>query len=402
MRKMYNKWAQVGRDCEEGVNIERLRRERLQKTREAMRSHGLGAMVVFTGYNVRYITGTAGAPFPNERYAVLPLEGEPMLFELGGDLRWIRDFAAPWLAGRISYSIPFGHALQFGREPAAKMLKMFVGDIKKALEANGVSREKVGFDFLSHAVVGALEDAKINYVEGVTCMDDARYVKTKDELQCLAIAASIVDACFYTMEQMLKPGVREWEVWAEMNKTAIRLGAESIIGSFASGGRTNPYCRFTISDRILAPGDLVIADVVLPYMGYFADFVRTMLVGDKPTSEQKALYRECYDSLSKAMNACKAGVGTDKVAEALPYGTFEDFSLNIAHGVGLNIHERPFTTHMFSKDYPIELKPNCYMAIETYAAKPGGADGVRLEEDFVVTETGYKTFSRYPFDERML
>ena len=401
MYKMYNKYGQFGKDYEEGINFQRLRSERLQKTREAMKRHGLGAMVVFNGENIRYITGIMGLPFPGRRYTVLPIEGEPVHFELGGDFRWVRDFGAPWMAGRVNYSIPVGGAQRFGPEGAKKSLELWVDGIKKVLKDAGVGQEKVGFDYLA-GLAGVLEDANIKYVDGWPCMYDARYVKTKDELQCLAIAASIADACFYTMEQMLKPGVREFEVWAEMNKTALTLGAESIIGSFASGGRTNPYCRIAITDKILGPGDLVIADVVLPYMGYYADFVRTMLVGDKPTTEQKALYREAYDSLSKTMNACKAGVGTDKVAEALPEGSFEDYSLNIAHGVGLSVHELPAVTHMFSKKYPIELKLNAYMAVETYAGKPGGGHGVRLEQDFLITETGYETFSRYPFDERML
>jgi Xaa-Pro aminopeptidase len=401
MYKNYNKYGQFGKDYEEGVNFQRLRSERLKKTREAMERHGLGAMVAFAGENIRYITGIMGLPFPGERYTVLPIGGEPIQFELGGDLRWVRDFGAPWMAGRVNYSIPIGDRHCFGHEGAAKSLELWVEGIKKVLKDCGVVHEKVGFDYLA-GLAGVLEDANIKYVDAWPCMYDARYIKTRDELQLLAIASTIADAGFHTMEQMIKPGVRECDVWAEMVKTMLSLGAEEVMGTFASGGRTNPYCRFVITDKILGPGDLIISDIVLQYMGYRTCVVRTMLVGDKPTSEQKALYREAYDSLLKTMNACKAGVGTDQVAKALPEGTWEDFSLNIAHGVGVSVHEPPFVTHMLSEKYPTELKLNAYMAVETYAGEPGGGHGVRLEQDFVITETGYETFSRYPFDERML
>ena len=401
MYRTYNKYSQFGKDYEEGVNFERLRKERLQKTRESMVKHNLGALIVFNGENIRYITGIAGLPFPGERYTILPIEGEPVHFEQGGDLRWVRDFGAPWMAGKVTYSIPIGNGHFFGPEGARKCMELWADGIKKVLKDCGVIHEKIGFDYMA-GLAGVLEEANIKYVDGWPCMYDARSLKTRDELQLLAIASTIADAGFHTMEQMIKPGVRECEVWAEMVKTMLALGADDVVGTFTSGGRTNPYCRIAKTDKILGPGDLVISDIVTRYMGYHTCAVRTMLVGNKPTSEQKALYKEAYDSMHKTMNVCKAGVGTDKVAEALPVGTWEDFSLNIAHGLGIGGHELPFVTHMFSKDYPMELKPNMYLAIETYAGKPGGGHGVRLEQDIVITETGYETFSRYPFDERML
>lgn len=401
MKKMYNKYGQFGRDYEEGVSFERLRKERLQKTREAMVRHGLGALVVFNGENIRYITGIAGLPFPGERYTVLPIEGEPVHFEQGGDLRWVRDFGAYWMKGRITYSIPIGDGHCFGPEGHAKSIELWAEGIKKVLKDFGITREKVGFDYMA-GLTGVLEEADISYTDGWPCMYDARSAKTRDELQLLAIASTIADAGFQTMKDMLKPGVRECEVWGEMHKTMLSLGADDVVGTFTSGGRTNPYCRFAKTDKIIGPGDLVISDIVTQYMGYHTCVVRTMLVGDKPTSEQKALYREAYDSMYRTIDACKAGAGTDKVAEALPKGTWEDFSLNIAHGLGIGGHEPPFVTHMLSKDYPMKLKPNMYMAVETYAGQPGGTCGVRLEEDLVITETGYEIFSRFPFDERML
>ena len=78
MYRTYNKYSQFGKDYEEGVNFERLRKERLQKARESMVKHNLGALIVFNAENIRYITGIAGLPFPGERYTILPIEGEPV------------------------------------------------------------------------------------------------------------------------------------------------------------------------------------------------------------------------------------------------------------------------------------------------------------------------------------
>ena len=94
----YNKWGQFGKDFEEGINFDRLRRERLQKAREALGRHGLGAIVATTLSNIRYITGSVGMAIEGAifRYVVLPVEGEPILFEGPGELPRVRE-SAPWL-----------------------------------------------------------------------------------------------------------------------------------------------------------------------------------------------------------------------------------------------------------------------------------------------------------------
>jgi len=404
---MYNKWGQFGKDQEEGVNFERLRSDRLRKTRESMKKHGLGAIVASTVENSRYITGTRGLLMDGviQRYAVLPIEGDPVLFELGGDVGRLKE-SAPWLGKNLTFSIPVFHTPHLGSSLELKardeVVKLWVDGIKQVLEKNGVAHEKVGFDLFDLQMIEPLEKAKINFVDGKAAMIDARSVKTQDELQLLSIANTIAEAGFQKIAEVIKPGIRECEVWGECSKTVLSLGADRFGGICTSGGRTNPYYRLEGTDKILRPGDLLIVDLVACYMGYHTCVVRTFLVGDRPTKEQKEIYRACYDSLYKAINICKSGVMTDKVAAALPKPTWADFSLNIGHGLGLYLHEAPFIAEMYSKQCPMELKSNMYLAIETYGGEPGGSCGVRLEENLVITEKGYEIFSRYPFDERML
>ena len=265
-----------------------------------------------------------------------------------------------------------------------------------------MSHEKVGLDWMA-GLEPVLKEAGITFGSAWDCMYDARTVKTWDERQLIAIAQTIAAAGFQTMEEAIQePGIREIEVWGAMNQTMISLGAESVVGTFCSGGRTNPYYRTWATDRIMGPGDMVICDIVMRYMGYGTCVVRTMLVGDDATSEQKALYREAYDNMYRTINVFKAGITTDKVLQALPKGTFEDYSLNIVHGLGISGHEPPAITHETDKEYPQEIKANSYLAIETYSYEPGCNDGVRLEEDIIVTEDGYDMMSRYPFEKKLM
>jgi Xaa-Pro aminopeptidase len=405
---MYNKWGQFGKDFEEGVNFERLREERLQKTREAMKKHGLGAIVASRLENGRYITGFRGILIEGTifRYVVLPLEGEPVLFEMGGDFGRAKE-SAPWLREKLRTSIPILGTPHTGT-PAevatrAKLSAQWADGIKKVLQEYGVADKEIGFDFLLDvSAVKALEDAHINYVDGQPAMMDARQIKTQDELQLLSIASQIAEAGLSTIEKIIRPGIRECEVWGEANKTVISLGAERLQGICCTGGRTNPYYRYEGTDKIMRPGDLLITDVVLSYMGYHTCVVRTFLCGDKPTKEQKRSYRAAYDAMYRVINSIKPGVMTDKVAENFPETNWENYSLNIAHGLGVHEHETPFIADVYSKNCPTEIKANMYLAVETYVGEPGSDQGVRLEENFLVTEKGNQMFSRYQFDERML
>ena len=408
-KPVYNKWGQFGKDYEEGINFDRLRKERLEKARESMIRHDLGAIVAIRGENTRYLTGFNGLPVQNTvlRYVVFPVTADPIIFELGADIGRLKE-GATWIKEQnIFPSIPVfatpHHGTPIEIETREELSYLWADGIKKVLQEYGVADRKVGFDSMFDlSMIKALDHANLDYVDGQSAMMEARSVKTKDELQLLSIASQIAEAGLYTIDKVMKPGIRECEVWAEAAKTMISLGADSLEGICTTGGRTNPYYRISGTDKILRPNDLLVTDIVVSYMGYHTCVVRTFLNGTKATKEQKKFYREAYESLYASINAVKAGVTTDKVAEALPKGDWSNYSLNIGHGLGLVVHETPSIVEAYSKACPTEIKENMYIALETYAGDPESEQGVRLEENLVVTKEGYEIFSRYPFDEKLL
>ena len=78
-----------------------------------------------------------------------------------------------------------------------------------------------------------------------------------------------------------------------------------------------------------------------------------------------------------------------------------EFTLQLGHGIGLGVHEPPFIT-CFSKKYPVEIKKGMVLAIENYVGRSGGKDGVRLEENLIVTDDGYEIISKYPFEPKLM
>ena len=100
-RRLY---SQTGADWQHRVDFDRLRKDRLQRLREQMKVHKLGALVLFAGANIRYATASYQGNWKyniNIRYAVLPQGGEPVLFETAGSDLQCAKIDLPWMEGRI-------------------------------------------------------------------------------------------------------------------------------------------------------------------------------------------------------------------------------------------------------------------------------------------------------------
>jgi len=237
-------------------------------------------------------------------------------------------------------------------------------------------------------------------------MSEARLVKTKDELELCKQAAAIADCAFDKIRnEWLKPGIRECELAGKYVDFLLNNGFEFVPALIvASGGNTNPYRRWA-TDKIIRKGDLVIVDIAgAGPCGYFVDCTRTFICGNtKPTEEDKEAYRECYESLQAAIKAFKHGATTKDIAENFPvydddkYGTCSLFQF--AHSIGLSLYEGLWVSRGYSLEYPQEIKQNMYFAVETYSGNPKRRQAVRLEQDLVVTDTGYEIYTTFPFEE---
>jgi Xaa-Pro aminopeptidase len=372
-----------------------------------MEKHDLGALVCFVGENVRYLTGVFQGNWKNNifiRYAVLPRGGEPILFETAGSDLECAKIDAPWLGGNIRPAITWKWA-----ETAETMMSdRMVASIVEVLRDAGVETEPIGIDIYDPSAAAAFQRAGISTTSAWPAMSGARIVKTPDEIECLKISSAFGDASFWRIEhEWLKPGIREADITAEVNKFLYENGFDFVYDIIvASGGNTSPYRRWH-TDKVIRLGDLVIVDqnAVGPG-GYFVDFVRCFKVGGKWTPKEKDLYKECHESMYAAIEMMKAGNTTADVAAKFPKYADDEFGTvtlqQFAHSIGLSLYEGMWISRAYSLDYPVELEENMYFACETFAGHPGLEQTVRLEENLLVTSDGPVLFTKYPFDEEAL
>jgi Xaa-Pro aminopeptidase len=394
-RRLY---SQTGADWQYRVDFDRLRQERLQRAREQMNAHDLGALVLFAGANIRYVTASYQGNWKyniNIRYAVLPNGGEPVLFETAGsDLQCAR-IDMPWMEDRIKPAMTW----QWAEGAVPHMAGKMADTVVEVLDDYGVKKERIGVDNFDWPSLQAFQERKINIVNGWPAMSAARVIKTRDEIELLKQASSIGDAAMWKIKyEWLKPGVREREIEAKVHDFMLSQGCEIIYDIIvASGGNTSPYRRWA-TDKMIRQGDLIIVDInAVGPSGYFVDFVRCMKCASKMTQQEIDLYREVYDSMYAGIENLRPGKTTADVAAAFPeydddkYGTVT--LQQFAHSIGITLYEGMWISRAYSLDYPAEIKENMYFAAETFAGHPGLPQTTRLEENVLVTADGPVVFT---------
>jgi Xaa-Pro aminopeptidase len=257
-------------------------------------------------------------------------------------------------------------------------------------------------------VLRALEAEGIQVVDCQALMQDARMLKTEDEVTLLTTACAMVDAAYDELFRAMKPGLRENECVALVNRVLYELGSEHVEGVNAiSGERCSPHPH-VFTDRMLRPGDPAYFDILHAYNGYRTCYYRTFAVGSASRAQVDA-YRRCRDYLDQAIALIRPGVTTADVVslwpEAEDFGFPDEeaaFALQYGHGVGLSIWEKPIFSRLVSFDYPETIQEGMVFALETFWPASDGWSAARIEEQLVVTADGCEVITRFPAEELLV
>jgi Xaa-Pro aminopeptidase len=266
----------------------------------------------------------------------------------------------------------------------------------------------VGVDAIELPVLFALQAEGIEVVDGQQLMQQARLIKSEDEITLLNTACMMVDAAYDELYRTMRPGTRENECVGLVNKVLYDLGSEFVEGVNAiSGERCNPHPH-VYTDRVLRPGDPAYFDILHSYMGYKTCYYRTFAIGSASHAQVDA-YKRCRDLLDEAISLIKPGVTTADVVEVWPraqdFGFADEeaaFALQFGHGVGMSIWEKPVFSRLVSLDHPEPIEEGMVFALETFWPAADGWSAARIEEQLVVTADGCEIMTRFPAEELMV
>ncbi|NKB77534.1 MAG: M24 family metallopeptidase [Gammaproteobacteria bacterium] len=289
-----------------------------------------------------------------------------------------------------------------------KWAKILANDVVEFLDEIGTNNRRVAVEYVNPTVTQALMERGLEVVDGVNITERAKIIKSNDEVECIRWAVAVAEHGAAKMREIMKPGVTELQLWGVLNYTNLaNRGGWHEGHMLASGPRINPWLQ-SASKRKIESGDLVgfDTDMVGPH-GYFADLSRTFHCGPaKPTARQKQLYQLAKAEVDHNLTLIKAGTSFSDLQKNA-YVVPEEFQKNayscIFHGVGM-CDEYPFVRPSFRGDcvYDGVLEAGMVICIESYMGAVGERDGVKLEEQVLVTESGYEMMTRFPFEDALL
>jgi Xaa-Pro aminopeptidase len=392
-------------DWEERFRVDRLRDERLGRISRLLAESDLAALLCFDMVNIRYITATHIGTWAQDklnRFCLLPRGDEPIMWDFGSAARH-HQLYNPWLGdGRSRAGIS---TLRGAMSPESGRAEDVARKIKRELQERDLLDGPVGVDAVEPPVLFALQAEGITVVDGQQLMQQARVIKTQDEITLLNTACMMVDAAYEELYRVMRPGIRENECVGLVNKVLYDMGSEHVEGVNAiSGERCNPHPH-VYTDRALRPGDPAYFDILHSFMGYRTCYYRTFAVASasKPLVDA---YRRCRYYLDAAIDLIRPGATTADVVSVWPRADefgFPDeeaaFALQFGHGVGLSIWEKPIFSRLVSLDHPEEIREGMVFALETFWPSSDGWSAARIEEQLVVTADGCEVITRFPAED---
>lgn len=373
-----------------------------------MAALGTPVMLVRDPFNIRYITGATNMTIFNlmvpARYLLVFAEGPAILFDyLGGEhlSAGLPTIDEVRIAHGLSHVSSNGAT---GSEVAA-MAREITALVRGHLGDPGT----LAIDSFPFAAVDALRAAGFVVTDADPLMSRVRRVKLPIEVAYMREAMQRTMGAVRTMESALRPGMTENEVWSTFVGALVAGHGEMVSTRLLeSGPNTYPYFQ-ECGSRTIEDGDLVCLDTdAIAFESCSVDFSRTFLAGDGAARpEQRELYRRAHEQLLHNSSLIGPGVAFEDVARRawpVPEEHRSSRYYCIGHGLGM-IGEYPNLPYLVEgTPYPLddEFEPGMVFCVESYVGSGESGQGVKLENQLLVTETGVEVMSDYPFEDRLL
>ena len=400
--------ASLDREPVEGIDLVAVRRYRLSRVRGEMARLGVDAVIVTDPVNIRYAVGARNMQVfamrnGPARYLLLT-DDRSILFEFTGCLH-LADGLETVDEVRPARTASF---VAVGPDIAA-VERAWARDMAAEITRLVGARATVGVERLNAGAAIGLQAAGVQVVDAQHALEMARSIKSAEELKCVTASLRATENGVAALRAAIEPGLTEAELWSVLHRSVIAQNGDYIETRLLNAGRrTNPWFQET-SDNVIGPDELVALDTdVVGCHGYYSDFSRTFHSGpSRPTAEQQTLYQVSYEQLRHNMAILRPRMGFRdyaKEAWSIPDRYYANRYYLSAHGVGMT-GEYPYLYH--EGDFPDagydgEILPGMTICVESYIGRDGGAEGVKLEEQLLITDTGTEVLSRFPFEDELL
>lgn len=396
----HGEWAAAGLPA---PDIDVMRRYRLGRIRQQLRAREVAGCLLYDPLNIRYATDTSNmqvwCTHNAVRYCFIATEGPVVLFDFHGCEHLSADFDTVDETRKATSWFYFGA----GPDERARVA-LWAGELADLVRTYGGGEKRLLVDKCDQLGIEALQAEGIECESSQSFTELARAIKHPEEIKAMRRAIHTSEVAMWAMWEALEPGITENQLWSILHKENIARGGEWIeTRLLASGPRTNPWFQ-ECSDRVIEAGDIVgfDTDLVGPY-GYCSDISRTWVTpgGRGPSNEQVSLHAMAEEQIAFNLDVFRPGMTYFEFRDAaykLPEEYFPNRYSAMIHGVGL-CDEYPSIAYPGDKKkggYPGVFEPGMCLCFESYIGRVGGHEGVKLERQVLVTETGLDVLDSFP------
>ena len=363
---------------------------RFDSLNASLRTFGLDAVILNPGPTLTYLTGLRFHLMERPVVLLLAKDQDPAI-------------VLPELELQKVASLPYKmQVFPYPENPSE-----WDGAFRRAAQALGLDRKRIGVDprqlrLLEFRYVKA-GAPKADYPDAGDVLAGLRRSKDKDEVEAMRRAVQIAQAALEATIPLIKIGMTEKELSSELVMQLLKHGSDSELpfAPIVSGGPNSANPHASPTDRKLQAGDLLVVDWGAAWDGYISDLTRTFAVG-----ELDGEYRKIHETVQEANAAGRAAArpgipcaDVDKAArdviEKSGYGKY--FTHRTGHGIGMESHEEPY----IRGDNRQLLEPGMAFTVEPGIYLPD-RNGVRIEDNVVITETGVDVLSDMPREIRVV
>jgi Xaa-Pro dipeptidase len=370
---------------------------RLTKLTDSLKASGLDALVLNPGPSLVYLTGLHFHLMERPVVAIFAADGRIAVVLPELEMLKLEGYPAEGFA--------------YGENPAG-----WDGVFRAALQSLGLDGKRLGveprqmrlleFRYVE-AAVGATSrrptSRRPEFPDASDAVSRLRVRKDAEEVAAMRRAVRIAQAALQATLPLIKVGMSERELSGELVIQLLRNGSqpELAFSPIVSSGPNGANPHAVPSDRKLQPGDLLVVDWGALSDGYISDLTRTFAVGEVEAEFAK-IHKIVQEANAAGRAAGKPGLpcaavdlAARTVIEKSGYGAF--FTHRTGHGIGMEGHEDPY----MRGDNQQLLEPGMAYTVEPGIYLPG-RNGVRIEDDVVVTESGAESLSDMPRELRVV
>jgi Xaa-Pro aminopeptidase len=390
------------------IDLTAVRAWRQGRVRREMAARGIDAVILMDPINIRYATGARNMQVFSmrngpSRYLLMTAD-RSLLYEFTGALHLadglgtIDEVRPAVTASFVAAGPRIAEREQLWAREMAATLRELMGD-----------RPKVGIERMNGGTALALAEAGMDLVDAQEPVEMARAIKSAEEMKCVNASLRATERGVAELRAAIRPGLTEAELWSVLHRSIIAQNGDYVETRLLnSGARTNPWFQET-GDKVIGANELIALDTdVVGCHGYYSDFSRTFHAGpERPTAQQRDLYKVAHEQVHHNMDILQPGLSFRDYADAA-WDIPEKYHANryylSAHGCGMT-GEYPYLYHRgdFSDaGYDGEIKPGMTLCVESFIGEEHQGEGVKLEQQVLITETGVELLSRFPFEEALL